>query len=294
MPKISSYTTSTPALTDKLLGTDVDGTPSNATKNFTVEGVRDTILPETTTETPTLTDKVFGSNDSGNPRTPNRNFTVEGIRNLITPAQTATGSPTLGLRILANDDPISTLYNANKNFTVLSLKNLIVPTPTLVLDTQNFADQELTAASTKTQVSFGSAITNTNIDLEANGTVNILTAGSYSVRVAINCGSIQTSSGDQHVDYYFTVDKDGTQAYPTVQNTVFFDASDFDPAQTLIQEYPFYNVATNTVLQFYWSGSVYSNAPNPGLFRTALVNKPTNVTGMLGVASAAIQIVKLD
>ena len=98
MPKISSYTTATPALTDKLIGSDANGNPTNETKNFTVQGVRDTILPETTTETPALTDKVFGSNDSGNPRTANRNFTVQGVRDAILP-ETTTQIPTLTDRV---------------------------------------------------------------------------------------------------------------------------------------------------------------------------------------------------
>ncbi len=299
MPKISSYTTSTPALTDKLLGTDVDGTPSNATKNFTVESVaeitKNTILPETTTQTPVLTDKVFGSNDSGNPRTPNRNFTVQGIRDTIIPA-TSIDVPLLTDKIFGSDDANPQV--PNQHYTLQGVKNLIAPPQNLVLNTQNFSNQELTAANTKTQVSFGSAVSNSYVDLNAAGDVEILTAGNYFIRVAINCGAIQTSASDRHVDYYFTVESGGnavppSQAYPTIQNTVFFDASDFNPAQTLIQEYPFFNVAANTVIDFYWSGSVYSSAPNPGQFRTALVNRDTGTSGFFGVPSAAIQIIKL-
>ena len=36
MPKISTYKTVAPALTDKLIGTDSDGSPSNVTKNFLI------------------------------------------------------------------------------------------------------------------------------------------------------------------------------------------------------------------------------------------------------------------
>jgi len=36
MPKISTYTTSTPALDDKLIGSDANATPANSTKNFTL------------------------------------------------------------------------------------------------------------------------------------------------------------------------------------------------------------------------------------------------------------------
>lgn len=43
MPKISSYTTTAPALTDKLIGTDTND--SSATKNFTVEDVLGLVNP---------------------------------------------------------------------------------------------------------------------------------------------------------------------------------------------------------------------------------------------------------
>ena len=40
MAKISSYSTTTPVLTDKLIGTDVGGTPADATKNFLLSDVQ--------------------------------------------------------------------------------------------------------------------------------------------------------------------------------------------------------------------------------------------------------------
>jgi hypothetical protein len=36
MGKISTYTTTTPKLNDKLIGSDANSTPSDATKNFTL------------------------------------------------------------------------------------------------------------------------------------------------------------------------------------------------------------------------------------------------------------------
>lgn len=39
MSKISTYTTVTPAAGDKVIGTDVAGSPTNATKNFRVEDI---------------------------------------------------------------------------------------------------------------------------------------------------------------------------------------------------------------------------------------------------------------
>ena len=52
MAKISTYATSTPALTDKLIGSDADGTPTDATKNFTVESMLTFVNANTV---PTLT-----------------------------------------------------------------------------------------------------------------------------------------------------------------------------------------------------------------------------------------------
>ena len=40
MAKISSYSTSTPVLTDKLIGTDVGGSPTDATKNFLLSDIQ--------------------------------------------------------------------------------------------------------------------------------------------------------------------------------------------------------------------------------------------------------------
>lgn len=45
MAKINSYSTSTPALSDLLLGTDADA--ANATKNFTIESLKDFIISDT-------------------------------------------------------------------------------------------------------------------------------------------------------------------------------------------------------------------------------------------------------
>jgi len=45
MAKINSYSTATPALNDLLLGTDSDS--ANATKNFTVESLKDFIISST-------------------------------------------------------------------------------------------------------------------------------------------------------------------------------------------------------------------------------------------------------
>ena len=40
MGKISSYSTSTPVLTDKLIGTDVGGSPTDSTKNFLLSDIQ--------------------------------------------------------------------------------------------------------------------------------------------------------------------------------------------------------------------------------------------------------------
>ena len=62
MPKISSYGTTTPVLTDKLIGTDVGGTPADSTKNFLLSDIQ--ALFNLTTNT--LSDVLTAGNTATN------------------------------------------------------------------------------------------------------------------------------------------------------------------------------------------------------------------------------------
>lgn len=204
MPKISSYTTTAPALTDKLIGTDTND--NSATKNFTVESIRDLV-----------------------------SFTKE-------------------------------------------LK---------VLDSSETTDQELAASNTKTQVSFGSPTSNANVSLDANGDVTILSAGSYRFNLRLNSGCIQTAPGDIHVDFFYSVEKNSTQVETTVQNTVYFDASDTYPAQTLTFD-QLSICEVGDVFKFYQAASLWSGAVRSGLVETSVTT-----VGMSDVPSANIVVNKV-
>jgi hypothetical protein len=204
MPKISSYTTTAPALTDKLIGTDTND--NSATKNFTVESIRDLV-----------------------------SFTKE-------------------------------------------LK---------VLDSSEITAQELAAPNTKTQVSFGSATSNTNVSLNANGDITILSAGSYRFNLRLNSGIISIPPVDSHIDFFYSVEKNDTQVETTVQNTVYFDASDANAAQTLTFD-QLSICAVGDVFRFYQAASLWNSG-----FRSALVSTPVATVGMSNVPSANIVVNKV-
>lgn len=209
MPKISTYTATTPALDDKLLGTDINGTPTNATKNFTVE----------------------------------------------------------------------------------SIKDLILEKETLVMTATSTGDQILSAADTKTQVSFGAFQQNAYARMESTGTLWILTAGVYKITAYLNSGCGATSMGDTHVDYFYGAFLNGSPIRSTVQNTVYFDAFDFDPAQTIPIEFVV-TAAANDIIQIYQAASVFVPS-GPSLMLSGLVEKATGTTGMLAVPAANLYLSKL-
>ena len=212
MPKISTYTTVAPSLSDKLIGTDVAGTPANATKNFTIGSV---------------VDLIEGSMKRTN------------IANL----------------------------------------------------TSN-VDQELTVGpNTRLQVSFGAPYTGDNFTLDSSGTVLCKIAGGYNFQYRFNSGTTQAGAGDQHVDFFYTVSKNGVQEGYTVQNTVFFDAGDTDPAQTIIVDF-IMDLAVDDTVDAYQAASVYI-AGGSGLNKTGLIAKPTNTSGMSAVPSSALLIDRL-
>tara|TARA_R110000751_G_scaffold134837_1_gene237385 strand:- start:2340 stop:2981 length:642 start_codon:yes stop_codon:yes gene_type:complete len=212
MPKISTYTTVAPSLSDKLIGTDVAGTPANATKNFTIGSVVDLI---------------------------------EGY-----------------------------------------MKR------TRIADLISNVDQELTVgANARLQVSFGAPYTGDNFTLDSSGTVLCKIAGGYNFEYRFNSGTMQTGSGDQHVDFFYTVSKNGVQEDYTVQNTVYFDAGDSDPAQTIIVNF-FMDLAVDDVVYAYQAASVY-NPSGAGINKTGLIAKATSTSGMSAVPSSALLIDRL-
>ena len=94
--------------------------------------------------------------------------------------------------------------------------------------------------------------------------------------------------GDQHVDFFYSVDLNGSQIQNTYQNTVYFDAQSSDPAQTLSIQF-LQTLAANDTLKVYQAASLYIMSGSNSM-QSGLVSKLSGVTGMAGVPSAAINI----
>ena len=73
MTKISLYSTVTPALDDKIIGTEVAGSPSNVTKNFTVGSIVDLL------QLATLDRSLDATNSADNSIAPSATNTLEKI-----------------------------------------------------------------------------------------------------------------------------------------------------------------------------------------------------------------------
>lgn len=195
-----------------------------------------------------------------------------------------------------NDKLIGTDANDNlatKNFTVESLRDLIVLNEEFnVLGLVDLSNQELSAPNTKTQVTFGPAATNAYFEVNAGGNVTTLTAGNYRINVLLNSGAIATSQADQHVDFFYSFDKGISQQFNTIQNTVYFDGADTDPAQTISMNFVM-PLSVGDVLKFFQAASVYVASGSPTTMRTGLVTRTTGTTLMNDIPSAAIYIYKI-
>ena len=159
-----------------------------------------------------------------------------------------------------------------------------------VLSSSTSVDQSLVASNLRKQVDFTDGVTifNPYFNLASDGTITALTAGTYSISINLNSGSLLVGLGDQHVDFFYSVDLNGSQIQNTYQNTVYFDAQSSDPAQTLSIQF-LQTLAANDTLKVYQAASLYI-ASGSNSMQSGLVAKTIGVTGMGGVPSAAINI----
>jgi len=173
MPKISSYTVTTAASGDLLIGSDVNATPANSTKNFTVGSILDlaTTLPALN---PALNSNIVGSLFG---TTITGNFTALKVLDLT--SQLTADTPTLLDTIVGAKDSTTVA----KNFTVSDILSL---TPSAlhvrILSATSLATtQEPSTTDTELQIEFGAAQTLTDVSLSATGRVTFNTSGYYSI-----------------------------------------------------------------------------------------------------------------
>tara|TARA_R110002167_G_scaffold132634_1_gene316946 strand:+ start:254 stop:1090 length:837 start_codon:yes stop_codon:yes gene_type:complete len=173
MPKISTYTTTTPASGDLLIGSDVNASPDNSTKNFTVGSILNlaSALPQLT---PVLSSNIVGSLYSSSVV---GNFTVRTALNLASALPQLT--PALDSSITGSLVGAATAGN----FTLSDVVNL-VPSASYsesLRASSTSTTQYPSALNTELRIDFGAAQTLTNVSLSSAGTVTFNTAGSYTI-----------------------------------------------------------------------------------------------------------------
>ena len=294
MSKISSYgIVSPPVAGDLVIGTNT--IDSNKTKNFRVEDIAALAVA------PTLSEVLTAGNTASN------NISLIGSLS-ITGASSFNGNNTFGPNGTSD-------FNHSVAFDAITLGSTVqdgagsvgtagqvlsstgtgvawVNSSELnVLSVATAIDQELVAANTRKQVDFGAAVSSAYFSLASDGTITAITAGTYSISINLNSGSLLVGLGDAHVDFFYAVDLNDSQIQTTYQNTVFFDAQSSDPAQTLSIQF-LQTVAVGDTLKVYQAASVYT-ASGSNSMQSGLVSKSTGTTGMGVVPSAAIYIHKV-
>jgi len=294
MSKISSYgIVSPPVAGDLVIGTNT--IDSNKTKNFRVEDIAALAVA------PTLSEVLTAGNTASNnisligSLSITGNSSLNGI-NTFGPSGTsdfnhsvAFDAITLGSTVQDGAGSVGTagqvLSSTGSGVAWVNNKELNV------LSVASAIDQELVAANTRKQVDFGAAVSSAYFSLASDGTITAITAGTYSISINLNSGSLLVGLGDAHVDFFYAVDLNDSQIQTTYQNTVFFDAQSSDPAQTLTIQF-LQTVAVGDTLKVYQAASVYT-ASGSNSMQSGLVSKSTGTTGMGVVPSAAIYIHKV-
>ena len=294
MSKISSYgIVSPPVAGDLVIGTNT--IDSNKTKNFRVEDIA------ALAATPTLSEVLTAGNTASNNISLIGSLTITGAssfngNNTFGPNGTsdfnhsvAFDAITLGSTV---QDGAGSVGTAGQVLSSTGTGVAWVNSSELnVLSVATAIDQELVAANTRKQVDFGAAVSSAYFSLASDGTITAITAGTYSISINLNSGSLLVGLGDAHVDFFYAVDLNDSQIQTTYQNTVFFDAQSSDPAQTLSIQF-LQTVAVGDTLKVYQAASVYT-ASGSNSMQSGLVSKSTGTTGMGVVPSAAIYIHKV-
>lgn len=117
----------------------------------------------------------------------------------------ATSIPALNDKLIGTDANDS---SATKNFTVGDVASLLITTE--VLDSSSTIDQPSSILALQT-ILFGSATSNDEVSLDANGEVTFLKAGTYLIESSFNVGQITASGVSNLVNVNYGSFLNGTQ-----------------------------------------------------------------------------------
>lgn len=187
----------------------------------------------------------------------------------------ATSIPALNDKLIGTDANDS---SATKNFTVGDVASLLITTE--VLDSSSTINQVF-EGSLKT-ILFGSATSNNEVSLAANGEVTFLKAGTYLIESSFNVGQITASGTSSLVNVNYGSFLNGTQFNGTKMYK-------WSIANNAIQ---FYNTKTDSFILKVVANDVLKFAFNSTNFQAGLGNSVAS-SGLEAVPSSNIKIFKI-
>lgn len=187
----------------------------------------------------------------------------------------ATSIPALNDKLIGTDANDS---SATKNFTVGDVASLLITTE--VLDSSSTINQVF-EGSLKT-ILFGSATSNNEVSLAANGEVTFLKAGTYLIESSFNVGQITASGTSSLVNVNYGSFLNGTQFNGTKMYK-------WSIANNAVQ---FYNTKTDSFILKVVANDVLKFAFNSTNFQAGLGSSVAS-TGLEAVPSSNIKIFKI-
>tara|TARA_B110000977_G_C10889973_1_gene421022 strand:+ start:231 stop:824 length:594 start_codon:yes stop_codon:yes gene_type:complete len=181
-----------------------------------------------------------------------------------------------------NDKLIGTDANDNsatKNFTVGDVASLLITTE--VLDSSSTIDQPSSFLALQT-ILFGSATSNDEVSLAANGEVTFLKAGTYLIESSFNVGQITASGASSLVNVNYGSFLNGTQFNGTKMYK-------WNIADNAVQ---FYNTKTDSFILKVVANDVLKFAFNSTNFQAGLGSSIAS-SGLEAVPSSNIKVFKI-
>ena len=181
-----------------------------------------------------------------------------------------------------NDKLIGTDANdssATKNFTVGDVASLLITTE--VLDSSSTIDQPSSVLALQT-ILFGSATSNNEVSLAANGEVTFLKAGTYLIESSFNVGQITASGVSNLINVNYGSFLNGTQFNGTKMYK-------WDIAQNITG---FYNTKTDSFILKVVANDVLKFAFNSTNLQAGLGSSVAS-SGLEAVPSSNIKIFKI-
>ena len=187
----------------------------------------------------------------------------------------ATSIPTLNDKLIGTD---ANDNSATKNFTVGDVVSLLITTE--VLDSSSTINQDF-EGSLKT-ILFGSATSNDEVSLAANGEVTFLKAGTYLIESSFNVGQITASGVSQLINVNYGSFLNGTQFNGTKMYK-------WNIADNAVQ---FYNTKTDSFILKVVANDVLKFAFNSTNLQAGLGSSIAS-SGLEAVPSSNIKVFKI-